>query len=403
MLVVVRTYRELFRIGEFRVLFATQCLTMAAGSIAGLALGTTVFDATGSPVLAGLSMFGGPLVAVLGSSFLLATSDLVRPRRALVLVAVVTVLADLLQAIPGLSWPARFGLLAAVWLVLSATGGSTIALVSEMVPPDGFVLARSTMNIAVGVMQAIGYAAGGLLLLVLTTTELFLTAAAFGAVAAVLLRLGLRDHPARARGPVVSRTRSVNRALLASRVTLPLFLCLWVPNGLIVGCEALFIPLARDHAGYLLSAAGAGMLVGDVVVGRFVPPARRDALIEPLRLLLALPYLLFFLVPGTLVAGLLAFVASLGYAASLPLQERLLDHTAADARGQVLGLKGTGMMVMQAVGALLAGLLAQALGGPRGTAHAIGIMAVASILVTLALTPGLRRSVSGDSRAPSAQ
>ena len=97
----MRTYRDLFGVPEFRVLFVTQCLTMAAAATAGLALGTIVHEETGSAVLTGLSMFGGPLVALLASAFLLSASDIIRPRRALVLVAAAIAVADLVQAVPG--------------------------------------------------------------------------------------------------------------------------------------------------------------------------------------------------------------------------------------------------------------------------------------------------------------
>jgi len=253
------------------------------------------------------------------------------------------------------------------------------------------------MNIAVGGMQIVGYGIGGLLLIAFTTTQLFLGAAGALLVAVLLLRLGLSDHPPRHAGEsVVKRTREVNRRLLGSRVVRPIYLTLWVPNGLIVGCEALFVPFAGERAGYLFAVTAAGMLLGDVVVGRFLAVAVRDRLIGPLRLLLAVPYLGFFLVPSLPYAASLAFVASVGYSASLPLQERLVSHTDGQARGQVFGLQGTGLMVGQALGALLGGAVASALGvGPTAAAHAMGAMAVASVVVSIALTPGLRRSRPG--------
>ncbi|MFU8854745.1 hypothetical protein ACNAW0_27810 [Micromonospora sp. SL1-18] len=73
---------------------------------------------------------------------------------------------------------------------------------------------------------------------------------------------------------------------------------LWVPNGLVVGCEALFIPYAGEWVGFLFAAGALGMLAGDVVVGRFLTPAQRAWSIRPLRLLLALPYLAFALHPA---------------------------------------------------------------------------------------------------------
>ena len=100
----VTTYRELFAIAEFRVLFAATCLNVGSFAVAGLALGTITYAATGSPILTGLSIFGAPLLRLLGQAFFGSGSDLVRPRLALVLTASVTLVADLVQAAPGLAW-----------------------------------------------------------------------------------------------------------------------------------------------------------------------------------------------------------------------------------------------------------------------------------------------------------
>ncbi|GAB3888033.1 MFS transporter [Terrabacter terrigena] len=390
----MKTYRQLFAVPEFRVLFLVQCLNIGSYAVASLALGTITFAATGSPVLTALAMFGAPLLRIVGQTLFGSGSDLVRPRTALVLVTTSALVTDLLQAIPGLAWGWRFALLAVGPLVTSALGGSMMALVSDILPPDGFILGRATINIAVGGMQVVGYGIGGLLLITFTTTQLFLGSAAALFVAVLLLRFGLSDHPPRHAGAsVVKRTREVNRRLLGSRVVRPIYLTLWVPNGLIVGCEALFVPFAGEQAGYLFAVTAAGMLLGDVVVGRFLSVPLRDRLIGPLRLLLAVPYLAFSLVPSLPCAAALAFVASAGYSASLPLQERLVTHTDSEARGQVFGLQGTGLMVGQALGALLGGAVASALGtGAESAAQAMGFMAVASVVVSVALTPGLRRS-----------
>ena len=397
----MKTYRELFAVREFRVLFLVQCLNIGSYAVASLALGTITFAATGSPVLTALAMFGAPLMRIVGQALFGSGSDLVRPRTALLLIVTTTLVTDLFQAIPGLAWGWRFVLLAVGPLITSALGGSMLALVSDILPADGFILGRATMNIGVGGMQIVGYGIGGLLLISFTTSQLFLGSAAALLVAVVLLRLGLSDHPPRDAGAsVLRRTREVNRRLLGSRVVRPIYLTLWVPNGLIVGCEALFVPFAGERAGYLFAVTAAGMLLGDVVVGRFLSIRLRDRLIGPLRLLLAVPYLAFFLVPSLPYAAMLAFVASAGYSASLPLQERLVRHTDSQVRGQVFGLQGTGLMVGQAVGALLGGAVASGLGlGPAAAAHAMGVMAIASIVASLGLTPGLRRSRPGLVRA----
>lgn len=390
----MRTYRQLFGIAEFRALFGTQCLSVAAASAGSLALATITYSATRNALLSGLAMFGGPLIRLVASWFLLSASDLLRPRQAMAAVAAIGCVADLLQAIPGMPWGLRFVILALPWIAMSATGGSMLALVSDILPPGSFVFGRATLNVAVGGMQIVAYALGGILLLYLDTPALFLCAAAASALALILVLKGVGDHPPRSAGqPLVRQARTVNRMLLSSPLLRPVFLAAWVPNGLIVGCESLFVPFAGRSAGYLFAATAAGMLTGDIMVGRFLPAAARTWLVEPLRFLLAAPYILFFLHPALALAAALGFLASAGYSASLPLQERLIGHTSPEVRGQVLGLNSTGLMAMQGIGAVLAGLLTQRLhGGAVAAATAIGLMGCASLTVTVALIPGLRRT-----------
>ncbi|MGN6688256.1 MAG: MFS transporter [Actinomycetales bacterium] len=173
----------------------------------------------------------------------------------------------------------------------------------------------------------------------------------------------------------------------------PIYLMMWVPNGLIVGCEAVFVPYAGQHAGWLFGAAAAGMLVGDIVVGRFVHDPRRDRLVIPLRVLLAAPFIAFWLHPPLWLACLLAALAASGYSAALPIQERLVAHTPPEARGQVFGLASTGLMLGQAAGALVAGTVAQALGGGSPAAgRAMLVMAILSLTATAAIAKGFAAS-----------
>jgi hypothetical protein len=311
----------------------------------------------------------------------------------------VTFVVDALQAIPGLPWGGRFALLAVPYVVGAMFSGVVWVVVRDIVPIESFILARSTLNLAVGAMQVVGYGLGGVALIWLSPTDLFLLAAGAALVSLVATRFGIRDRPPRAAaaGTLTGRTRQVNRALLGSSVTRPLYVAMWVPNGLVVGCEALFVPYGHGTlAGVLFGSAAAGMMLGDLVVGRFLSSRRRDALIGPLRLLLATPYLLLLLSPPHAVTVVLAFVASVGYAASLPLQERLFRHVDDSIQGQTMGLYGQGLAIWQALSALLAGGVASFL----DPAHAMGVMACASVAVTLLNTPGLRRSAPDAEPAP---
>ncbi len=419
------TYRSLFAIREFRVLFLNRCVVVISVAASGLALATITYEATRSAVLSGLSLFGGPLVSLVVSQLLLASSDRVRPRTAMTCQMGAALVSDALQLVPGMPWQARFGLLAIPYVAYAMFAGTRWVLVREIVPEGSYILARSLMNLAEGGMQVVGYGVGGLALLWLSPRGLFAAAALADLVSLVSVRFGLRDRPARTardrdaadraggrsgktagRRGVVRRTMAVNRRLLCSPVTRPLYLALWVPNGLVVGCESLFVPYGNaasgghgSLAGWLFAATAAGAMVGDLTIGRFVPPGWRDRIIEPLRLLLAVPYLLFFLTPPPAVAVPIGFLAAAGYAASLPLQDRLIRNTDDAVQGQVLGLHMNGMMLWQAIGALIAGTVASFV--PPATA--MGAMAAASTAVTLLLVPGLRRSAPAAQMTPASQ
>jgi hypothetical protein len=280
-----------------------------------------------------------------------------------------------------------FGVVFALGLIASIAGGARFGLLDAILPAQGYILGRSVLNIAVGVMQIAGFALGGILLAVVSARGALLTGATLSAGAALIFRLGLSGRAARASGrPSVAVTWRINRDLLSVPARRVVYLAMWVPNGLVVGCEALFLPYAGKSAAVLFVAAALGMLAGDVGAGRFLPARLRSRFIEPLRYLLAVPYLLFAMRPSLPVAAAAAAAASIGYAASLLLQERLIALTGEQIRGQALGLVSAGMMAMQAVGATLAGLVAQFL--PVGLS--MTVMAVASLAVTAALGPGLR-------------
>ena len=168
-----------------------------------------------------------------------------------------------------------------------------------------------------------------------------------------------------------------------------------MPNGLIVGCESLFVAYSPRQAGTLFAFAAAGMLTGDTLAGRLVPAHWRDRLGPWLRPLLAGPYLIFAARPALALARTACAVASVGYSATLMLQQRLMDLTPDELTGHALGLHSSGMLAMQGVGAALAGAIA----GLTSAGAAMTLMAAASITVTLALAPGLRPA-AGHSSTP---
>jgi MFS family permease len=381
------TYRELFRTPEFAPLFATASTQVAASTVSGLALGTLVYTATGSPLLSALSMFGPSLAQVIGATALLSAADRLPPRAATTGLAVAFGLGTAVLAVPGLPLWAVFTLITALGMAGAVGGGVRYGLLSEILPGEGYLLGRSVLNMSVGTMQILGFATGGVLVAALSPRGTLLTGAALYLATGAVARFGLSRRPARASGrPSIAATWRTNARLWSAPPRRYVYLALWVPNGLIVGCESLFVPYAPRHAGVLFAFAAGGMLIGDTITGRFVPPNRRRRLDAPLRLLLAGPYLVFAVRPPFGLAVAAVTLASIGYSATLLLQDRLMALTPKDVHGQALGLHSAGMLTMQGVGAALAGAVAQFV----APATAMAVMAAASVTVTVLLAPGLR-------------
>lgn len=383
------TYRALLGNREFAGLYASFTLTVAASTLSGFALATLVDRRTGSPFLTAVSMYGATFATVLGAMTLMSVADGNRPRRTLVALQCVSLLGVAAQAVPGLPLTARFALLLVLGFFQSLGTGTRMGLLAEVVPASAYVPARSLMNITSGGTAVLGYALGAVLLRYLSPQGVFVTATALTGAGLVVVATTVRERSIRPpRRPGLRQTWSTNTALLSRSGPRALLLNLWVPNGLIVGCEALFVSYAPDHAGVLLAAGSAGMLLGDLTVGRLLTAERRRRCAFALRLLLAAPYLLFVLRPPLPVATAAVFVASAGFAATLPLQERLLALTPDPVRGQVQGVESAGRMTWQGIGAALAGGAAQYL----TPATTITALAAVSVTVTVLSRPFVART-----------
>ena len=387
------TYRGLFRTPEFTPMFVVASVNVAAQTVGGLALGTLVFTATGSPLLSALSMFGASFAQLIGAFTVLSAADRLPPRLALVSIALAFAAGTFVLAAPGLPVLGVLLVVLGTGLVNTVHGGVRWGLLGEILPPGDYLLGRSVFNMAVGVMQIAGFALGGALVAVLSPRRTLAVAGLLHLRAAAVGRVGLSARPARSAGrPGVRETWRVNAHLWRSPARRATYVAMWLPNGLIVGCEALFVAYTPASAGVLFIAAALGMLSGDLLAGRFVPTTWRPRLITPFQVLLALPFLGFVLRPPLAVAVALVAVGAIGYGGSLLLQDRLLSQTSSTVRGQALGLHSSGLLAGQALGATLAGTVAQHL--PAGTA--MTVMALLSLTVSAILLRPLNRPVTLD-------
>ena len=383
------SYRSLLARREFFGLYASFTLTSAAATMSGFALGSLVHASTGSPLLTSIAMYGPAFATVLGAFTLMSVADGDRPRRTLLTLQMLSLAGVTAQTIAGLPMTGRFVILFALGFVQSLNTGVRMGLLAEVVLREQYALARSLMNITSGGMQILGYAVGAALLKVVAPSGVFTISAVLTAVGLLTVAVTIRERSVRiTRRPGLSATWRTNRALFAHPGVRALLVNLWVPNGLIVGCEGLLLSYDEGNAGLFLAAGSAGMLVGDLTVGRLLDVEQRRHCAFVLRVMLAAPVIAFAVQPPTVVGVLAMLIAGAGFAATLPLQERLLDLTSDPIRGQVQGVESAGRIAWQGVGAVTGGCTALLV----TPAAAIGILAAVSLLITVTTRPALDRS-----------
>ncbi len=391
------TYRQLLRSREFCALWVGNALGVASTTMAGLTLATIVYAQTGSAFLTAVAMFGPSTVQLVGALTLMSAADTARPRLVLVIAAVCMAAAHALQAAFDLEAVARVLVLLGASYVLSIGSGTRWGLLSQVLARDAYALGRSAMNLSVGVMQVVGFAAGGTLVLVLDPSTILWIGAGLAALAIPVAWFGIGDLPPRRSGRVgIRQTWQGHRTLWRLKSIRPLVVALCVPNGLIAGCEALFVPYAGSGAGPLFVAAAIGMFAGDVLIGRVLPAGFRRRVGIWLSLWLAVPFLIFASRPGIPLAAGLVALASVGFAATLAQQELLVELTPPAMVGQVLGADSAVRITCQGLAALLAGSLAEVL----GPAPVITLLAAASVTVSITLIPALRRLTRPHSTQP---
>ncbi|MGH3204001.1 MAG: MFS transporter [Streptosporangiaceae bacterium] len=402
------TYRSVFAIGEFRVLFATLLMFVLGFEFEILGLSVLVYAQTRSAFWTALAFSMGFAPQALGGALFTSLADRLPPR--------LVISAGLLtRAAPGLViglWPALPVPAMLVLVAVAATAtpvftAANSAVLSDVLDGDRYVLGRSVFSLTGSATQIIGLGIGGAILAVLPARRLLLAAGLSLLAAAVVARLGLRPRPARTDGRparsdskagqpgrgIVRATMAGNLELLADRTVRGLLLAQWLPAWFVTGAESLIVPYAGSlgqppsAASPLLAATPAGMLLGDVVVGRFCRPAARQRLAFPLAALMGAPLLALAFRPPLPVTGTVLFACGFGFAYLLGVQQPFLDSLPDRLRGQAFGLNSTGMMTGQ-------GLIPPVTGGLAAAAGAGPAMAVAGAVTILAALL-LRRPLTG--------
>jgi MFS family permease len=384
-----------FAVGEFRVLFAAMLMYVLGFEFEILGLSVIVFVQTRSPFLTALAFSMGFAPQAIGGALFSSLADRLPARlvigAGLLIRAVPGLVIGLIPVMPVPATLAVVGLVAATAPVFTA---GISRLLPDVLDADRYILGRSVFNLTGSGTQILGLGLGGAILAAVPARWLLLAAGGSLTTAAVIARLGLRRGGARAgrvRG-VVRATVAGNIELFSDRTVRGLLLAQWLPMWFVSGAESLIVPYAgslgrpASAAGPLLAAVPAGMLAGEILVGRFCSPGLRNRLAFPLAAAMGVPLLVLWLRPPLLLAGLALLACGSGFAFELGIQQAFLHSVPERRRGQAFGLNSTGAMGGQGLAPAVIG----ALGGALGPGAAMTIAGAATILAALALRAPLR-------------
>ncbi|MFD9569525.1 MFS transporter [Streptomyces sp. NPDC059982] len=382
-------YRGLFRVGEFRAVFAAHLLSLLGVVVAEISLTVLVYRATGSALMSALTFALGFLPYALGGTLLAGLADRYPARRLLVACDLLCAACAAAMVWPGTPVAGILVLRCAMAFVAPLFQGARSASLADILGPgEAFVLGRSLLRMVSQSAQLAGFGLGGLLLTFLAPRgAVALTAAGF-LTSALLLRLGTRDRPARAaaaRGPL----RSGLGVLLGDRRLRALTLLCWLPPAFAVVPEALLTPYAAGIGagtgalGLLMCALPVGTIAGELAAGSLLSARTRARLTAPLAALAPLPLLAYAVRPGVPVVLAALLLSGLAHAYALDLDRMYVDAVPDELRGRAMTLLSTGLMTLQGVGMALAGAAAEFF-----PAHAVvtgaAVLGTAVVLLLLA-------------------
>jgi predicted MFS family arabinose efflux permease len=362
-----------FRVREFRVLWAAELFSIAGDQLARVALAVLVYGRTGSALWAAVAYALTFLPALLGGVLLSGLADRYRRREVMVVADVARAVLVAMMAIPDLDLWALCALLVAVVLLGSPHTAAQLALYPEVLRGDLYERGLAVRQITSQTAQLVGFATGGLLVAAVNPAVALLGNALSFALSAVVVRIGVAGRPAPA--PVHGSDHAVGglRGIAAGLVEIAtdrrrraLVVLAWLVGWYVVP-EALAAPYADGLGagpavvGLLMAADALGSVLGAWLFVRFVPAATRARLVGVLAVAAGLPLALCILRPGVPLTLLLwAASGMLSTAYLLQTQASFVRATPDGGRGRAIGVAASGIIAAQGAAVLLGGLLSDA-------------------------------------------
>lgn len=368
-------FRDVFGLGEFRALWASQVLSVTGDQLARVALTVLVYDRTGSALLAAVAFAASIVPTFVGGVTLARLADRFPRRRVMIAADLASALLVAAMVLPGVPLAVLILLLVAVTLVGALFMAARAATYPEILDGDRYVLGSAVNMTTLLFAQVAGFAVGGMLVAFLGVRVSLLVDAATFAASALITRAWLRNRPLPAQQPA-SGSASGSAAGSAAGA----------PGGVLAGLRLVFgnpamrtpmlfgwlcafyelpqgvaTPLAtaaRGGAvtvGLILASQALGSAVGVLGFGRLVGPDRRVAWTGPLAMAACASLLLFAARPGLAWVLVVLAVSGLFGCYQIAANASFVQATPPARRSQAFGIAQGGISLGQGTAIVLAG------------------------------------------------
>jgi MFS family permease len=396
------SFRGALRVREYRLLWLAAAQSSTGDQLARIAIVLLVYARSGSAVISATTYALTFLPSLLGGVFLSGLADRYPRRTVMVTCDLIRLLLLLVLASANLSTLVIDVVLVLLVLAGAPFSAASVAVLPEVLPPKHYV-AGVSLNVVTGQLaQLVAFGAGGLCVAFLgVRTTLLIDAVTFG-VSAALIRYGMANRAApdaSAAGDetvgksYLGRLRGGLRVIYRDPLLRYLVLFAWMPV-FYIAPEAIAPAYARSlgggatATGLMMAAMPAGTAIGAWAFGRRGSDAARARAVPYLAAAASAMLIVSWMSPTLPLSFALWLLCGVFSAYQVSVVTRFVRRTPLHLRGQAVGLASAGLIAIQGVGSVAAGVLAT-LWSPSA---AVGIAGIAGVLCVAALLAPLRRA-----------
>ena len=370
-------FRDVFAIGEFRALWASQTLSEVGDRLALVALTLLVYERTHSPLLSAVAYSAGYIPWVIGGLALSGLGDRLPRRELMVACDMIRALLVAVMLIPGIPVAGLVGLLYATSMAQAPFEAARSAILPDILKGERYALAAAVMQTSFRVALVAGAVAGGITVAFIGARPALGIDAATFVASAMLVRFGTRSRPAAAEpGPSgLKQLGEGARLVLGDKAVRTLMMLGWlialysIPEG-IAAPYAAALRGGPAVAGLVIASGQVGAVLAAPVFTKSVGPLTRLRWMGPMAVCTCAVLLLLFFRPG-LIVSLAIFALSGTFAIyQIAANTAFVQWVPDNRRAQAFGLANIGIVVGQGVALILASAAAEVL--PPATVIALG-------------------------------